>query len=57
MRIHYGPGYRLYYTRVGAIVYLLLSGGDKSTQKRDIEHAIELARSLKRRPHDQDEPI
>lgn len=46
MRIHYGPGYRLYYTRIGDVVYLLLLGGDKSSQKRDIKHAIELARSI-----------
>ena len=51
MRIHYGPGYRLYYTRIGDVVYLLLLGGDKSGQKRDIKHAIELARSIgKERP-------
>lgn len=46
MRIHYGPGYRLYYTRRGAIVYLLLIGGDKSSQKRDIRRAIELAQGI-----------
>lgn len=46
MRIHYGPGYRLYYTRQGDVVYLLLIGGDKSTQKRDIKKAIEMAATL-----------
>jgi putative addiction module killer protein len=46
MRIHYGPGYRVYYTRVGDVVYLLLLGGDKSSQKRDIKYAIELAREV-----------
>ncbi|WP_337961895.1 type II toxin-antitoxin system RelE/ParE family toxin [Brucella intermedia] len=46
MRIHYGPGYRLYYTRQAGIVYLLLIGGDKSTQKRDIKKAIEMAATL-----------
>ena len=46
MRIHYGPGYRVYLTRSGAIVYLLLLGGDKSTQKRDIERAITMAGTL-----------
>lgn len=51
MRIHYGPGYRLYYTRIGDVVYLLLLGGDKSSQKRDIKQAIELARAIgKERP-------
>jgi len=39
MRIHYGPGYRLYYTRRGDVVYLLLCGGNKSNQKRDIKRA------------------
>lgn len=46
MRIHHGPGYRVYFTRRGEIVYLLLSGGDKSSQKRDIKRAIEMARAL-----------
>lgn len=46
MRIHYGPGYRVYFTRRGAVVYLLLLGGDKSTQKRDIKRAMEMASSL-----------
>ena len=44
MRVHVGPGYRVYYTRRGEVVYLLLAGGDKSTQKRDIQRAIEMAR-------------
>lgn len=46
MRIHYGPGYRLYFTRRGAVIYLLLLGGNKATQKRDIKHAIEMASTL-----------
>jgi putative addiction module killer protein len=46
MRIHFGPGYRAYLTRRGAVVYLLLLGGDKSTQKRDIKRAKEMARAL-----------
>lgn len=43
MRIHSGPGYRVYFTRRGSALYLLLVGGDKSTQKRDIARAVELA--------------
>lgn len=46
MRIHFGQGYRVYYTRRGEVIYLLLLGGDKSSQKRDIKHAIEMARAL-----------
>lgn len=46
MRIHCGPGYRLYYTRREHCVYLLLVGGDKKSQKRDIRRAIEMARNL-----------
>lgn len=46
MRIHVGPGYRLYYTRCAGVVYLLLLGGDKSSQKRDIQRAIAMARTL-----------
>ena len=46
MRIHVGPGYRLYYCRRGEAVYLLLCGGDKSSQQRDIGQAIEILRRL-----------
>ena len=46
MRIHVGPGYRVYFTRRAELVYLLLVGGDKSSQKRDIKRAIEMARAL-----------
>ena len=48
MRIHYGPGYRVYFTRKDKLVILLLVGGDKSSQKRDIKKAIALANTLKR---------
>ena len=46
MRIHFGPGYRAYFTRRDEVLYLLLVGGDKSSQKRDIKRAIEMARAL-----------
>ena len=48
MRVHVGPGYRVYYMRRASVVYVLLAGGDKSTQKRDIKRAIEMAQALKR---------
>ena len=47
MRIHTGPGYRVYFTRQGQVVYVLLLGGDKSTQSRDIKRAIAMARLLR----------
>lgn len=47
MRIHFGPGDRVYFTRRGAFVYVLLIGGDKSTLKRDIKRALAMARELK----------
>lgn len=46
MRIHFGPGYRVYFTRRREVIYLLLWGGDKSSQKRDIKRAIDMARAL-----------
>ncbi|HEU4653743.1 MAG TPA: type II toxin-antitoxin system RelE/ParE family toxin [Steroidobacteraceae bacterium] len=46
MRIHIGPGYRVYFTRRENQVYLLLIGGDKSTQKRDIKRAVQMAARL-----------
>ena len=46
MRVHHGPGYRLYFMRQGKVVYLLLLGGAKRTQKRDIERALDMAREL-----------
>jgi putative addiction module killer protein len=47
MRIHTGPGYRLYCMQHRSVIYLLLSGGDKSTQKRDIKRAIRMARTVR----------
>jgi putative addiction module killer protein len=46
MRIDHGPGYRVYYIRHERTVIVLLAGGDKSTQARDIKTAMRLARNL-----------
>ena len=46
LKIDVGPGYRVYYTQRSGELVILLAGGDKSTQPRDIERAIELARNL-----------
>jgi putative addiction module killer protein len=46
MRIDMGPGYRLYYTMRGDKLIILLVGGDKSTQQRDIEKSIEMAKEI-----------
>jgi putative addiction module killer protein len=48
MRIHFGPGYRVYYTRTGSTVYVLLAGGVKASQTKDIARAKKMARELKR---------
>lgn len=45
MRIPVGPGYRVYYAKEGNTVYILLCGGDKSTQQKDIELAQQLWKS------------
>lgn len=46
LRIDYGPGYRVYFTKQGLEVVILLAGGDKSTQAADIKAALSLARHL-----------
>src|SRR6266571_3654521 len=46
MRIDYGPGYRVYFTQRGKTLVILLAGGDKSTQTKDIQTAKQLARNL-----------
>ena len=47
MRIHFGPGYRVYFAQRGAVIVLLLVGGDKSTQAKDIKVALKLNREIK----------
>ena len=44
LRIDYGPGYRVYFLQRGPMLIILLAGGDKGTQDRDIKKALELAR-------------
>jgi putative addiction module killer protein len=46
MRIKHGPGYRVYFVRRGASIVVLLCGGSKSTQSKDIERAKHLAETL-----------
>lgn len=46
LRIDYGPGYRVYFVQPGRMLIVLLAGGDKRTQERDIKKARELARML-----------
>ena len=46
LRIDYGPGYRVYYKRQGRKLVILLVGGDKRSQTRDIKRALRLARNL-----------
>ena len=46
LRIHYGPGYRVYFVRQGSVIVVLLCGGDKGSQSSDIAKAQELAKKL-----------
>lgn len=46
LRIDYGPGYRVYFKRQGGDLVILLAGGDKRTQERDITRALAMAREL-----------
>lgn len=47
LRLNVGPGYRVYFTKRGQTIVILLAGGDKSTQVSDIKTALRLARNLK----------
>jgi putative addiction module killer protein len=46
LRINYGPGYRVYYKQFGESIIILLAGGNKSTQTKDIKTALRLAQNL-----------
>jgi putative addiction module killer protein len=46
MRLHDGPGYRLYFVRRGRFIVIMLNAGDKSSQKRDIRRALKLATEI-----------
>ena len=46
LRINYGPGYRIYYKQFGQVVIILLAGGDKRTQVKDIQVALQLAKTI-----------
>ena len=46
MRVHYGPGYRLYFVRHGRVIVVILNAGNKSTQRQDIRRALKLAAEL-----------
>lgn len=46
LRFTFGPGYRVYYVQRGQLIIVLLCGGDKQSQQRDIERAIAMAREL-----------
>ena len=46
LKIDFGPGYRVYYTERGGVLIILLAGGDKSTQSKNIKTAVALAKNL-----------
>ena len=46
LKVDFGPGYRVYYTERGGVLIVLLAGGDKSSQTKDIKNAIMMAKSI-----------
>jgi len=46
MRIHTGPGYRVYFKQTGVEIFVLLAGGNKAAQQQDIKTALELTRKI-----------
>ena len=48
MRVDFGPGYRLYFTRRGSVLIVVLAGGEKSSQTRDIKRAQQILKELER---------
>lgn len=50
LRIHHGPGYRLYFVQRGKALIVLLCGGDKSSQDRDIREAMKMAKEVRHVP-------
>ena len=48
LRVHFGPGYRVYFTQRGHDIVILLAGGDKSSQSTDIQTALQLAKNLEK---------
>lgn len=48
LRVHFGPGYRVYFSQRGDDIVILLAGGDKRTQARDIQTALQLAKNLEK---------
>ena len=50
LRVDFGPGYRLYFTRRGKLLIVMLAGGDKTSQKRDVKRAQRIAAKLEIKP-------